>query len=74
MTGFFATLAIVAAGVVLGLIIVHLTSSQREAEKTVPEIEDLRRELLNKIEQDVREMRETLVKKSASTQEVARNL
>jgi hypothetical protein len=58
MTGFLATLTIAAAGVVLGLTIAHFSGRQKTAEKT-RDIEELKRKLFEKIEQDVREVRET---------------
>jgi membrane protein DedA with SNARE-associated domain len=58
MTGFLATLAIAVAGTVLGLIIAHFSGRRKATEKT-RDIEELKRKLFDKIEQDVREVRET---------------
>ena len=55
--GFLATFAIAGAGTVLGLIIAHF-SGRREAKK-LRDLEEVKRKLFDKIEQDVREVQET---------------
>lgn len=73
MTGFLATLAIAAAGIVLGLIIAHFSSSRREDAQSVPEVEQLTIRLSN-IEREAREARLTVEAKSLATHEVAGRL
>ena len=58
MSGFLATLAIVAAGSVVASVIIYF-SSRREPSRRPKDLEELKRKLFDKIEQDVRDVRES---------------
>ena len=61
MSGFLATLAIVLAASVAAFVIIHF-SSRRAPAQNAKDLEELKRRLFDKIEQDVREVRETYEK------------
>jgi hypothetical protein len=64
MTGFLATLAIAGAFGILSLLIVHFSSAYETKTKT-RDLEELKRKLFNKIEEDVREVRKSYVTEDA---------
>jgi hypothetical protein len=74
MTGLLATLAIAGAFALLGLIIAYFSRGRQKSAKELQDFEDLKRQLF-KIEQDVRELRQTSeTKKSESAHETVAHL